>query len=288
MIPPAPNKILLLDGGMGSLLFRMGLTAGRAPETWVVEAPEHIESAHRAYVEAGSDVIQTATFGATPSKLLASGLAGRCAQVNARAVDIARRASAGRTLVAGDLGPTGRMLEPMGSATLEEIEEDFRVQAVALAAAGVDVLNIETMFDLREALCAVRAAVSTGLPVWAALTFEPAPDGFYTMMGDELVASLVALRQAGAAVVGLNCSVTSDLMLPMVRAAATAVGGPLIAQPNAGPPRTAPDGSILDADPGTFAADLVEMTRAGARVVGGCCGTTPGFIRMVRSALDRT
>lgn len=280
-----PGEALLLDGGMGTLLQAMGLSAGKAPETWLLEAPERIEAAHRAYVEAGSDVIQTATFGASPAKLATIGLAGRCAELNAIAVGVARRAAGPGVRVAGNIGPSGLLLPPMGTAREEEVEAGFREQASALAGAGADLISIETMFDVREALCAVRAAVATGLPVWASMTFEPAPDGWYTMMGDELAASLFALREAGATTVGMNCSVPSDVMRPMLEHAVRSVGGALLAEPNAGPPVLGADGRVVEAPAGPFAADLVAMVRAGATMVGGCCGTTPAFIRAVREAL---
>jgi len=280
------EKPRLLDGGMGSLLIAAGLEPGRAPERWLLDRPESVRAAHAAYVEAGSDIIQTNTFGASPPKLSASGLGSRCADVNALAVTIAKEAAGGRALVAGDLGPTGLLRPPVGRASDAEFLRAFEEQASALADAGADLLSIETMFDLSEALAAVKAARETGLPVAASMTFEKRKRGFFTIMGDPLVPSLKSLADAGADVVGFNCSVTSEVMLEMVREAAGTLSVPLMAQPNAGQPRQGPDGITYGASPDLFARDLTAMVLAGARIVGGCCGTDPAFIGTTRAALN--
>jgi 5-methyltetrahydrofolate--homocysteine methyltransferase len=278
---------LLLDGGLGSLLIAQGLAPGCAPELWNLEHPERIEAVHREYAAAGSDIVHTNTFGANPPKLIAAGLGGRCREINARAVELARRACPNGVLIAGDIGPTGLMLPPVGTATEEELEDAFDDQAQALADSGVDLVSIETMYDLREALAALRAARQTGLAVIVSMTFEARKRGAFTIMGDALVPSLGALVEAGATAVGLNCSVTSSVMLEMVRPAPAAVAAPLAAQPNAGQPRVTPEGVVYDADPTAFADDLAEMVRAGIRLVGGCCGTNSSFIRAARAALVR-
>ncbi len=280
------DGVLLLDGGLGSLLIEMGLASGRASEAWTAEQPERIAQAHRAYVEAGSDIIHTNTFGATSAKLEAAGLGGRCRELNAAAVALARRAAGPETLVAGDVGPTGKLLPPMGDAGEDLFRDAFCEQTAVLAEAGVDLISIETMYDRREALAAVEAARETGLPILASMTFEARRRGSFTIMGDRIGPSLGALAEAGAAVVGMNCSVVSGDMLAMVREAA-ALGVPVVAQPNAGLPRMTADGVVYDdASPETFCRDLMAMADAGARVVGGCCGTDPRFIRRVRRALD--
>jgi 5-methyltetrahydrofolate--homocysteine methyltransferase len=284
----ARGRVVLLDGGLGSMLIAAGLEAGRAPEWWNLEHPDRVEAVHRAYFQAGSDVVHSNTFGATSLRLAAGGLAGRCREVNAAGVEIARRARSGPGLVAGDIGPTGHMLPPLGTTTVDDLRAAFREQADALAQAGVDLISIETMSDLREALAAVEAAHATGLAVHASMTFEARPRGYFTIMGDPLVASLRALVEAGADAVGCNCSVTSAAMAAMIAQAAPLVPAPLSAQPNAGMPTVTPDGVVYDASPEAFARDLAAMARAGAALVGGCCGTTPEFIRLTRAALDAT
>lgn len=280
------QRPLLLDGGLGTMLISMGLAPGQAPEAWNLEYPERVAEAHRRYASAGSDVVHANTFGANPVKLAASGLEGRCWQLNAVAVELARSASPS-VLVAGDIGPTGRFLPPMGDADEGSLEEAFRTQAAALAAAGVDLISIETMYDLREALAAVRAAAATGLAVLCSMTFDQKKRGIFTIMGDRPGPSLTALHEAGATVVGFNCTVTSETMAAMVgKLSAELQGLPLVMQPNAGQPRTIADGIVYDAVPAAFASDIATMVASGVRVVGGCCGTDDGFIRTIRSALD--
>ena len=282
----AAGDRLLLDGGLGTRLIAMGLEQGRAPEWWVLEHPDRIEQVHRGYVEAGSDVIHTCTFGASPPKLASVRLQGRCDEVNLKAAEIALRAAGGAVMVAGDVGPTGMMFPPMGEATGDALREAYRQQVEQLARGGVDLISIETMFDLREAQAALEAALETGLPVLASMTFEAKKRGVFTIMGDALVPSLRALASAGATAVGLNCSVDPAQMIPMVEQAAAAIEAPLVAQPNAGQPQVTAEGVTYDAHPEPFAADLMQMVRLGARIVGGCCGTDPAFIRAARLALD--
>jgi methionine synthase I (cobalamin-dependent) len=280
------ERVQLLDGGLGSLLIADGLPAGRAPEWWLLERPERIAAAHRAYAEAGSQVVHAVTFGASPPKLEAVGLAGRCREANALAVRLAREAVGEEVLVAGDVGPTGLLLPPMGEATEEGYADAFREQVEALAEGGADLLSVETMYDLREALAAVRASKETGLPVFACMTFEKRKRGFFTIVGDRPGPSLTTLAGAGADAVGFNCSLTSTEMVELVRQTAPEVSVPLMAQPNAGQPRATPEGVVYDASAEEFASDLLRMVEAGARIVGGCCGTDPAFIQAAREALD--
>ena len=279
------RRVVVLDGGLGSMLIAAGLEPGRAPDWWTLERPDAVATVHRGYVEAGSDVIHANTFGATPAKLAAAGLGGRCREVNAAAVVLARSACGPGTLVAGDIGPTGLLLPPVGAATVAELRESFREQAAALAGAGVDLLSIETMFDLREALAALDAAKETGLPVMASMTFEARPRGYFTIMGNRLEVALAELEGAGADAVGCNCSVAPEAMVEMVRVARGVVEAPVVAQPNAGRPQADAGDVTYDASPESFARDAVAMAGAGARLVGGCCGTTPAFIRAARAAL---
>ncbi len=280
------HHVVVLDGGLGSMLIAAGLPGGRAPEWWNLEHPDRVAAVHRAYVAAGSEIVHANTFGANPARLAAAGLGGRCREINAAAVALARDACAGRAWVAGDVGPTGDMLPPLGTATESELRAAFQEQAEALAEAGADLISIETMSDLREALAAVAAARTTGLGVHASMTFAVRPRGVFTVMGNPLVPSLAALATAGADAVGCNCTVTSTEMLAMVREAAPQLAVPLWAQPNAGQPTLTPEGVRYDTDPEAFARDIAAMVTAGARAVGGCCGTTPAFLASVRAALE--
>jgi 5-methyltetrahydrofolate--homocysteine methyltransferase len=278
------TRVLLLDGGLGSVLISKGLAAGNAPETWVLEHPDSLVEVHREYANAGADIVHTVTFGGSPPKLASVGLQDQCRALNRRAVELAQEA--GDVWIAGDVGPTGWMLPPMGTATPETLYAAFEEQITALAEAGVDLISIETMFDLREALQAVRAAVATGLPVFASLTFDIKKRGVFTIMGDRLIASMQSLADAGADVVGFNCTLDSSAMSSLVAEASAACPRPLVVQPNAGQPRVTSEGIVYDVSPEDFVSDMMSIVDAGAGVVGGCCGTDPSFIRALRKALD--
>jgi methionine synthase I (cobalamin-dependent) len=283
---------IVLDGGLGSMLIARGLAPGQAPEGWVLERPDDLAAVHRAYVEAGSDGIHTCTFGATPIRLAAFGLEDDCDRINRTAVELARKAQP--RFVIGDVGPTGEYLPPVGQGDTQAWAEAFRTQGRALAAAGVDALHVETMSDLKEASVALAALreVAPDLPVMVSLTFDRKKRGFFTVMGNPLVAALGELGTLGADAVGANCSVTSEVMKELLGVAleglADAGGGaPLVVQANAGQPRVTPEGVVYDQSPASFAADTAEMARAGARAVGGCCGTDPSFIRALCGQLER-
>ncbi len=280
------ERVVLLDGGLGSLFIAQGLAAGQAPERWLFDHPDRIVAAHRRYVAAGADVIHAVTFGASPPKLASVGLDGRCREVNERAVELAREAADAEVLIAADIGPTGVFLPPMGETSEAELGAAIAEQAEALAEAGVDILDIETMYDLREALAAVRAAAAVGIATMASMTFDRRKRGFFTIMGDRIGPSLNAMAAAGATAVGFNCSVESQDMVAMVGEAIAEVEAPLVAQPNAGQPRATPDGVVYDASVEQFVADMMAMVDAGARAVGGCCGTDPDFIAAARAAID--
>jgi methionine synthase I (cobalamin-dependent) len=276
---------LLLDGGLGSMLIARGLGGGEAPERWVLERGEQVAAVHRAYVEAGADAVQTATFGAHPARLARAGLEGRAGEVARAAVALAR--AAGAPFVIGDLGPSGEYLPPVGRADAGELALGFERLAAALAAAGVDALHVETMSDRREAALALAAALraAPGVPVLVSLTFERRPRGFFTVMGDPLVASLAELAAAGAAAVGANCTLASSDMLELARAARAALATPLVVQPNAGQPILEAGVTRYAQAPEAFAADLAAIAALGVEAVGGCCGTDPDIIAALRRRL---
>jgi len=286
----AAGAPVILDGGMGSMLLARGLAGGEAPERWNVDKPEQLEEVHRAYVDAGSEAIHTNTFGATPLRLAGFGLAERCRELNEAAVTIARRV--GAPFVIGDVGPTGDYLPPVGKADPDAMRQTFLEQGRALASAGVDGLHIETMTDLREACIALEALAEAapGVVLLASMTFDRKRRGFFTVMGDPLVATLRALADAGADAVGANCSITSGDMADL---AAEAEAGlreagvqiPLVAQANAGQPRMTAEGVTYDHDPEAFAADAARMVASGVRAVGGCCGTEPATVAALRRRL---
>jgi 5-methyltetrahydrofolate--homocysteine methyltransferase len=286
------GRTQLLDGGMGTELMRHGFSSGGCPEEWNVTHPDVVASIHRAYFAAGSDIVNTNTFGGSRLKLDAYGLGERAVEFNTAAallaLDVRDREFPGR-LVAGDMGPCGHLLPPMGAAVPAEVAAAFREQAQALITAGVDLINIETMFDLSEAQLAVEAAVSVadGRPVLVSMAFRPAAKGFRTMMGVDPASAVHSLRGAGAALVGCNCEITAEVMAPLVPQLAELNGGLTCAQPNAGQPYLEQGVTVYRETPGHFAALVAGFAREGAGIVGGCCGTTPAFIAALAAALGR-
>jgi 5-methyltetrahydrofolate--homocysteine methyltransferase len=251
-----------------------------------LEHPEIVTGIHAEYVEAGSEALQTNTFGGNPCRLQHFGLAERCAEVNRRAVKLARDANP--RFVIGDIGPTGEYLPPVGAGDVGRWAAGFQLQGEALIDAGVDAIHIETMSDIREAETALDAIrrLTSDLPVLVSMTFDRKRKGFFTVMGDRLIESLDRLRERGAAVVGANCSITSGEMRELAEEALGAVGGRLVFQPNAGHP-TPGEVVTYDQDPKDFAADLLPVVGGGAAAVGGCCGTDPRFIQELRRLMER-
>jgi 5-methyltetrahydrofolate--homocysteine methyltransferase len=277
---------------MGSELMRRGLGAGQCPEQWNVVRPDDVEAVHRDYYAAGADVVNTNTFGGSRLKLAAYRLEDRAVELNEAAARLAvalrDREFPGR-LVAGDIGPCGHLVAPMGDAVPAAIRAAFEEQAAALVGGGVDLLDIETMFDITEARLAVEAAVavSDGRPVVASMAFKPTARGYRTMMGVDPVTAVSTLREAGAALVGCNCEITAADMADLVPQLAAANGGPTAAQPNAGQPRLQDGVTVYAETPEHFAGIVGGFPGLGAGIVGGCCGTTPAFISALAGALGR-
>jgi 5-methyltetrahydrofolate--homocysteine methyltransferase len=286
----ARSRPVLFDGGMGTELMKRGIPQGACPELWNVENPKAVQSMHAEYYAAGSDAVTSNSFGGHPLKLEAAGLKDRTIELNAAAAaNVAAVRPAGR-FVAGSIGPTGKLLKPQGEFTEAEFEAGFAAQSAALAEGGADFLIVETMFDLREALTALRGARAGAprLPVFVTMTFNKTRRGFFTMMGDPLAACLSELEKAGASAVGANCTLTSADMIGLARELRKATSLPLIVQPNAGRPDVDGEGGMVYAQsPDEFAADMAVIASAGVAFLGGCCGTTPQTIQRLASRLGR-
>lgn len=289
------RRVVLLDGGMGASLIARGLETGRSPELWNLERPDDVRDIQASFVAAGSDVIQTNTFGGNPFILEKHGLDGQTEDINRAGARIAREAAksareaAGEDcLVAGDIGPSGLMLPPVGDADPATLEEGFARQAAALAEGGVDYISIETMMDLGEALCALRGAKrgAAGLPVTVCLTIDHKKRGFFTMMGQRPGDCMQALAEAGAVAAGANCSIGSDAMVELCPQLVESAPVPVIVKPNAGLPEMSVDGPVYRQEPADFARDMAAMACAGARAVGGCCGTDDRFIAALKAELE--
>jgi 5-methyltetrahydrofolate--homocysteine methyltransferase len=285
----AKSRTVLFDGALGTELMARGLPQGAPPEGWNVERPDVVREVHAAYFAAGSDVVSTNSFGGSPIKLAGHGLEGRAYELNRAAARLARDAAPAGRYVAGSLGPTGKFLKPQGDYTEEEFAATYAEQARGLADGGADVLLIETQYDLREALAALRGARSaTALPVFVTMTFSAFPRGYFTLMGDTVARAAAELEQGGTRAVGANCTLNSEQMVGCVRALRQATALPVIAQANAGQPVIGIDGRVgysqgLD-DYTRFVPDIV---RAGAGFIGGCCGTNPSYIRAMARIIHK-
>lgn len=282
--------ILVSDGGWGSFLMAKGLQPGECPELWNVDRPEDVRAVAQMYVDAGAGFIMTNSFGANRFKLAHYGLESRVAELNRAAAAISRQAAGDRAYVLASMGPTGKILM-MGDVTEEEMYEAFREQALALEEGGADACAVETMAAIDEACLGVRAAKeNTNLAVVCSFTYDtPTPQGYRTMMGVPPATMAAAALEAGADILGVNCSLGSAEMVEVVRDLREAAPGtPILVHPNAGKPEVLPDGALRYPEtPEIMAACVPDFIAAGASIIGGCCGTGPDHIRAIKAAVEQ-
>jgi 5-methyltetrahydrofolate--homocysteine methyltransferase len=279
----ARERVLLLDGAIGTLLQSEGLEPGAPPDAFNIYNPDAVRAAHAAYVAAGADIILTNTFGATGRRLGPYRLASRADEINRAAVALARDAAGDKVWVAGDVGPLGEYPEPLGAVSFDEAYSEFRRQIRVLVRAGVDLVVIETISDLREAKAAVAAArAAFDGPVLAFMTFE---DDGRAVTGTPPEVAAATLVAAGADAVGANCSVGARQMVPVIRAMAGMVEVPICAEPNAGLPSLVAGKTTFNQTPEQFASWAAKLVAAGAAVVGGCCGTAPEHVGLAAQAV---
>lgn len=279
---------LIFDGALGTMLIQKGLGGGKASEFWVLEKSDIVQSIHKAYFDAGADIVTTNTFGASAIKLKKSGLDSHVDKINMLAVQAARTAGSEGKYVAGDIGPLGDLLEPSGTISVEMAVDAFSAQADALSRAGADVIIVETMFDLDEALAAIKGIQSVcALPIIATLTFQRIPSGFATMMGNRVEVGMKTLRDAGAYAVGANCSIGSDAMVDLAREIRNFVDIPVIIQPNAGIPEIKGLETVYPESVDYFFKNIRIIKSEGIEIVGGCCGTTPAYIRAISESTHK-
>ncbi len=280
------REVLIADGAMGTMLHAAGLGAEVCPESLNLTRPDEVVKVHAAYVRAGCDIVLTHSFGANRFKLKLAGEAGSVRGLNLAAVANARSGAADGcgdgqgVFVAGNIGPSGQLLEPLGPVAVGEIEDAFREQAEALAEGGVDLIVVETFTAIEEAAAAVRAARATGLPVSVSFSFSPGAHGYRTAMGVDPAGAARAMKEEGAVIVGANCGeVSPGQMVEVLREIREAdTGLPLIGEANAGAPRVVGGNTVYDAEPDAWAPEALDLRDEGARIIGGCCGTTPGHI----------
>jgi 5-methyltetrahydrofolate--homocysteine methyltransferase len=274
------GETLIADGATGTILMAAGLRAGTPPELWNVQRPEQILQLHRSYLDAGSQIILTNTFGGSRIKLATGGLGERTRELNQAAVALARKAAGREAFVAGDIGPTGELMAPYGPLVYDRAVEVFAEQAEALAGAGADLVWIETMMDLEEARAAVTGVrQACDLPVFCSLSFGPKGR---TIMGVKASQAASELWSLGLAAIGANCGEGIDVVEPVLTEMRQVLpDAPLIAKPNAGLPKLVGDRTVYDMEPAAFASRIPEFVALGARIVGACCGSTPAHIAAV-------
>ena len=282
------DRTVLLDGGMGTLLQDSGLEDGVPGELWNLENPDAVRAAHAAYAEAGSRLLTTNSFGGTRPRLDLHGLGDRVGEVNRAAAQLARSVADERgLLVAGDLGPTGELLAPLGTLTSEEAKALFAEQLTALVDGGIDVVLVETLSDLGEADAALAAAreVAPDLPVLVTMSFDT---NLRTMMGVRPGDAVAHLAAAGADAVGANCGRGPAEMEVIAAEMAQARTGDvlLVAQSNAGLPQVVGDHFEYDATADDMAAHATRLAGIGIDLIGGCCGSTPAHIAAMGAILD--
>jgi 5-methyltetrahydrofolate--homocysteine methyltransferase len=283
------GDVMVADGATGTNYQNMGMEIGVAPEEWVFDRPDNVLALHRAFVEAGSDIILTCTFGGTRIRMRDNPYADRAPELNRRAVTLAREAAAARpgVFVAGSMGPTGMLCEPLGDLMHADALATYAEQAAALTTGGVDFLLLETFFALEEATAAIEGVKQvSSLPLIVSFSYD---QGTRTMMGLRPAQVVEAIAPLGVAAIGANCGKALDTMVTVLDEMLAACSGlPLWIKPNAGLPRMVGDVAAYDLTPEQMGEYAARFVRAGAQIVGGCCGTSPAHVeaiaRAVRSA----
>lgn len=275
--------IQIFDGAMGTMLQNAGMKTGDCPEYLNITNPKMVQDVHRAYFEAGSDIIETNTFGASRIKLAEYNLSDKVAEINTAAVQNVKIATAGKAKVAGSMGPTGGFIKPLGELDFDEVYQNYYEQAKALATAGADYILIETCIEIQEMRAALLAAKDAcDLPVICQLSFSE--DG-RTVTGTDPQSAAIILSAMGADVIGANCSLGPEQLVPIVKELAENCSCPISIQPNAGMPHLVDGKTVFPMTPEDFGKWAPELVKAGATFIGGCCGTTPAHIKAIKEAL---
>ena len=275
------NGTVILDGATGSNLRASGMPVGVCTEQWVLEHPEVLQNLQRAYAEAGSQIVYAPSFGANRLSLSMYGLEDRLAEMNRALVQLSRDAVGGRAYVAGDMATCGKPVDVEGGVSYDTLIEVYREQAQLLVDAGVDLIGLETMMGVTECSAAIEAIRSVcDLPVMCTLTLDAVGAAYFDGDAELAAQTLPAL---GVDAIGVNCGQGPELYVSVIQRMRAHTDLPLIAKPNAGLPVIQSDGSaVYGMSPGKFAREMVQLKKAGASILGGCCGTTPEHIRMLK------
>ena len=280
------SKILVADGATGTMLQKAGLPAGMPPEQWNLENPKAVKNHYLSYLNAGSDIILTNTFGGSPIRLEGHGLADDAYRINRKAAELAREAVGNQAIIFGDIGPTGILMAPLGSLDAEVAEEAFTLQTRGLVDGGVDALLIETMSDISEAKSALRGVRNVSdLPVIVSFSFDTRGR---TMMGVKPDQAVEEFWSLGVTAVGANCGRTLTETLAAIEVMQAAVPeAVLLAKPNAGLPQAEGKELVYDVTPSTMAEYALKFAEAGVKIFGGCCGSTPQHIQAVAETINQ-
>jgi 5-methyltetrahydrofolate--homocysteine methyltransferase len=281
------GEVLCGDGGWGTLLMERGLEPGESPESVNLEEPESLAEIARLYVDAGADLITTNTFGGSSLKLAAYSLDDQTEEINRAAVEAVKHVVNGTAYVSASIGPTGKLLKPFGDTEPERMADSFARQIGAVIEAGPDLVCVETMIDLTEALLAVSAArsISAEIPIIATMTFDKTPRGFFTTMGVSIEQACEVLAEAGADVLGSNCGNGIDTLVEIAAEFMEHSKLPVCIQPNAGVPENVGGEIVFPETPEFMAERVPRLIDLGVAIIGGCCGTGPDHIRALRAAI---
>jgi 5-methyltetrahydrofolate--homocysteine methyltransferase len=281
------GTILLCDGGMGTELQKRGMPTGVSPEEYNVSRPDLVQGIYTDYYNAGSDIVETNTFGGNRSRLELHNFEGRVSEFCRKSAELAKEVCPEGKFVAGSMGPTGDIIEPLGQRTIQEAYDFFAEQAEALAEGGADVIFVETMMAAEEAEIGIKAAKEkTNLPVVSTMTFEMGKSGLRTMWGVDVPTAVQRLTDAGADVIGANCGKGFEEMIKIVSEMRPLTTKPIIAQPNAGIPDWVDGRSLYMETPEIIRPKAEVLLKQGVNILGGCCGTGPEHIEMMRKLVD--
>jgi 5-methyltetrahydrofolate--homocysteine methyltransferase len=282
------GEILIADGAMGTMLMERGLNPGEPPESHNLSHPEILEDIAKLYFEAGADIIQTNTFGASPLKLSLYSMEDKIDQINRVAIRAVKKVVGEQTYISASCGPCGRLLKPYGDIEQEDVYNSFVEQIHIMNDEGVDIICIETMTDLNEAVIALKAAkiAAPSTPVIVTMTFDPTPKGFYTIMGTDIATAVTTFEQGGADIIGSNCGNGIENMIMIAEEFKQKSKLPIIIQSNAGMPEVKGNRVMYPETPRFMAERVKKLVSLGVSIIGGCCGTTPEHIKAIKRAVD--
>ncbi|MCP4705523.1 MAG: methionine synthase [candidate division Zixibacteria bacterium] len=283
------GEVLLGDGAMGTMLFRKGLKMDQCPEKVNLDNPEILEDVAQAYFNAGAELIETNSFGGSSLKLALYSLEDKTEEINRKAIQSVRKVIGEKAYLSFSCGPTGRILKPYGDTEPEETLASFKRQIQVAIDEAVDIICIETMTDICEAKLAIEAvkSISTTVPIISTMTFDPTPNGFFTIMGVSVEQACKELVEAGADIIGSNCGNGTENMIKLASEFKKHTTVPLIIQSNAGLPEIKNGEAIYSETPKFMAGQSQRLLDIGVNIIGGCCGTTPEHISAIKNVVDK-